>query len=208
MPSRTHIAWAVALGALGGCTGARTIVELPAAQQWASSEAQLDFFDALSAQPIVTNDDALHAMLLFLHAQSPANYTQRTEAARELGWINATPGEANASAQVGLIASIAVRSQAIRQGLVLRASGNGPWRPGSLGGLAATKRLRALGMLPPRSPEQALTGAELIALLRRIELCEQTRGAEEVDLPGLSPTLGFAPGSDGPTLAVPTVRSR
>lgn len=171
MRSKARPWLALVIVALGGCSGARTVVDHPAAQRWGSDEAQLEFFDALAGQAIVTNDDALHAMLLFMTGTSPADFEQRLEAAIALGWIDQPPGHANESAQIGLIASIAVRSRAIEPELLL--GGGGPWHAGGLAGLAATKRLRALRMLPPRSPEQALTGAELLALLRRVELYEQ-----------------------------------
>ena len=159
------ITFALAPG-LAGCAQPRTIVEAPAAQQWPAPEGELDFFDALASQSIVTNDDALHALLIARTGATEASFEQRTARAIQLGWLDDSPGPPGESAQVGMVASIAAHE--------LLASAR-PWRPSSIHALAATKRLRELGMLPIRSPEQALTGAELLALLRRMEIFEATR---------------------------------
>ncbi len=168
---------------IGACSGVRTMVDDPAAQTWAASDDQLDFFENLSQQAIVTNDDALHAMLLFETGDSPAQFAERVAEAVGLGWLEDTPGEANASARVGMIASIAARTPEIQSGIAMGLALKHPWRAGELLGASATKRLRALGMVPPRSADQAMTGGELIALLRRIEVYQKTHTGGGVPLP-------------------------
>lgn len=166
--------------AVSGCAGAhgRTYIEAPAAARLPSLDDQLDFFDSLQTQPIVSNADAVHALLLFGDPDHPAVGSWETELAeaRELGWFGSAESiDPNTSARVGMIAGAIAGISGLDLGVVGLLTGGKAGESSTLREAAATRRARRLSLIPPRSSEQALSGPELLALLRRAEAYEAFR---------------------------------
>ncbi len=141
---------------------ARTTVEKPAAAAFPTAADSLDFWDALEVQPVTTNDDALHGLLL-LAGREPAEDTweARVEAAREAGWIAGNVPPANESAQMGFIAVCVCRILDVQGGLSMRIFG--------VNSRYATRELVHMGLIPGITEHEALSGAEFIALLGAVE---------------------------------------
>lgn len=148
------------LFALGGCTIARTSVERSVVE---THPAELDFLDGVSQQPAVSNDDALHGLILLIDDGTAfAGYEERLAFARARGWIGekeTPPG--NESATVGMIAVAVCDMLQIKGGVNLWLFG--PTRR------YCTRELVFLEFLPTRSENQSLSGSEFVDLLGRVD---------------------------------------
>src|SRR5690606_23550054 len=104
---------------------------------------ELEFLSQLESVPVVTNDDALHALFLFERGEDPfETYEQRVEEARRLGWLplrDAAP-PAQESARIGTVSVAIARITRLKGGLTMRIVGPTP--------RAATRELVFLGVLP------------------------------------------------------------
>jgi hypothetical protein len=146
---------------LGGCgLSDRTTIESPAAMQFPTDADSLDFWDTLETQPVTTNDDALHGLLLFVQYQPPANsWDERIAAAHALGWVepHKKPLEPLESAQMGFIAVCVCHAIDVQGGLSMRLWGRVP--------RYCTRELVHMGLIPGITEHEALSGAEFIAVL-------------------------------------------
>ena len=185
--AHTVLIAALTVGLIGCHSRERTAVDRSAVQAYPAAFDQLDFVERLRDLDIVSNADALHALLLFAgDARSTGAWDDEVSAARDRGWlapdVELTPEE---SAAVGMIMTAIERISDLGLGAAGLFVGESAWSPGSVVGIAATKRGRRLGLLPDRSSNQALSGAELLALLRRAEIYERAAsGAPDDALPG------------------------
>jgi hypothetical protein len=163
---------ALASAGTGGC--ARTVLDSSVVDALPGEELELEYWEQLEAQPVVTNHDALHALLLLADGADPhRTYEARLADARGRGWFR--PGDtpaANESASVGMVAVAACEMLSVKGGLTMRLLGPLP--------RYCTRELVFLEILPPRSEHQSLSGLELIDLLGRLEdrLAEQARSEE------------------------------
>jgi hypothetical protein len=125
--------------------------------------AEMDFWDGLAAQRAVSNDDALHALLLsFGGAAESTDFAARQKAARARGWIGAGKDlTRNETARVGMIAKAVCIEAKIRGGLTMHVFGPSE--------RYAVQELNYLKWLPAMSTNQAISGAQLIALLSQVE---------------------------------------
>ena len=123
-----------------------------------------DFWDALADQPVVSNDDALHSLILIQDGTDASfNFQARMALAAQKGWLIGTPTplQANESATVGLLSVAACEILGIKGGLTMRLMGPSP--------RYCTRELSSMGMLPGLTPNEALTGLEFIAFVGNIE---------------------------------------
>lgn len=166
MPSRFSLPlMAVLVTCATGCSFERTRLADSAVTQHPTASATLDFWDALATQSITTNDDALHALILFQDGDDGllATYDERVDRARALGWIPATgtappPDE---SATVGMLATAGCHILKIEGGLSVRLFGLTP--------RYSLRELVHIGVLPGISEHEALSGAECIAFIEALE---------------------------------------
>ncbi len=144
---------------------ARTTLKSSVAAEHGGTDefAELDFWEGISEAKLVTNQDALHAMLLSVEqAQAGADYTAEVRRARERGWVKESWNKpANETAQTGLIARAICIEYDIEGGVTMRVLGPRP--------RYAVHQLTWLGLLPTRGTKEALSGLELIALLSNVE---------------------------------------
>jgi len=156
------LALACLLGtAMCGC--ARTMVEDSAADHWPAPEDELDFWDDLGERAALTNHDALHGLLL---AEDPSasydSYEAHLAAAVDREWVGSNAHlPANEVAEIGMISVAVCRMLDISGGVTMSILGPSP--------RYATRELVYLGILPDRSPNQAMTGVEFMDLLRKVE---------------------------------------
>jgi hypothetical protein len=158
------IAATLAVAFAGGCGfDARTTLESPASVQFPSEADSLDFWDSLETQPVTTNDDALHGLLLLVRQDPPAEtWEARVGAAKERGWLSEeTTLKANESAQMGFIAVCLCDILDVQGGLSMRLFGQIP--------RYSTRELVHMGLIPGITEHEALSGAEFIALLGAAE---------------------------------------
>ncbi len=118
---------ALLAGAVAGCAMERTVLEDSAVDAFGGVEAELDFWDELATRRVVTNDDALHGLLLLAGEDGGADYAARLDAARGRGWLSesASPPK-NESAAVGMIAVAVCDILDIEGGVTMRVLGHVP----------------------------------------------------------------------------------
>ncbi|MCH2148712.1 MAG: hypothetical protein MK095_04700 [Phycisphaerales bacterium] len=171
MPSE-RLATTLMLGALittalqaGGCDLLqRTTVDQTILQAHPGEIDDFDFWDALAEQAVVSNDDALHSLILMSDGRDPSSdFSGRMAIAAEKGWLAGTslPLEANESASVGVLSVAGCNILTLKGGLTMRVFGPSP--------RYCTRELASLGILPDLTPNEALTGLEFIAFMNNIE---------------------------------------
>jgi hypothetical protein len=144
-----------------GC--ARTMLPESAADKYPGDDAELQFWQQLETQTVVTNNDALHGLTLLADGQDPAqDYEQRVAAARTRGWLGSSDAPpANESATMGRIAVAICEILDIKGGVTMHVFGPIP--------RYCTRELVFLRYIPPRSEFQAISGLEFIDLITRAE---------------------------------------
>jgi hypothetical protein len=146
---------------LGGC--ARTVLESSVVDATPADEAELDFWEGVESQRIVTVNDALHALFLLADgSDSFSTYEKRLVEAKRRQWLPAGAGPAaNESATVGQVAMAVCQILDVKGGLTMRLLGPSP--------RYCTRELVFLGILPPRTEHQSLSGLELMDVVGRVE---------------------------------------
>jgi hypothetical protein len=147
--------------AVAGC--ARTVITDSAADKFPSADAELQFWEQLETQPVVTNNDALHGLILLADGQDPAqDYDQRVAAARQRGWLGSSePPPAHESATMGMISVAVCEILDIKGGITMRVFGLVP--------RYCTRELVFLRYVPPRTDNQSISGLEFMDLMSRVE---------------------------------------
>jgi hypothetical protein len=159
---RRAIAAALACVALGCAACERSRVEDSAIDRFPASKDELDFLEALDKQVVVTNDDALHGLLMFADGTDlSTSFEGRVEVAKRKEWIPSSwDRPADESAQVGWMSVAACRVLNIKGGLTMRLTGPTP--------RYATKELVFMEVLPLRTENQSLSGKEFVDFLNRL----------------------------------------
>lgn len=142
----------------------RTRVDQTILQAHPGELDDFDFWDALAEQAVVSNDDALHSLILMSDEQDPSSdFEGRMAIAAEKGWLTGTslPLEANESVSVGLLSVAGCRILQLQGGLTMRVFGPSP--------RYCTRELASLGILPDLTQNEALNGLEFIAFMNNIE---------------------------------------
>ena len=155
---------------LAGCQTAR--VERPLTAEWGGNDpdSQLEFWHRLAEEPVTSNDDAFHGLLLFFDGEDPAaDYAGRVAALRERGLL---PGGFDEPAEQavtrGTLALALVRALDIRGGVMMAFPGRNP--------RYAVRELQFLGLYPPSSENQTFNGAEFLGVIGKAEDYQRGKG--------------------------------
>ena len=143
----------------------RTTIEDSAVVKFPGNDEDFDFWDSLSTQPVVTNNDALHGLLLLNDGKDDCEtYECRYQAAVDKGWFdgswNGMP-PTNASAKVGWMAVAGCQILDIQGGLTMQVWGDSP--------RYCSRELTFMGILPSVTENEALSGLEFTAFVDNIE---------------------------------------
>ena len=145
-----------------GCANMRTIQPQSVVDTLGSVDAELDFWDEIATHRAVTNNDALHGLLLAAGETNVVGDAARLDAARARGWIGPNQTlEMNETATLGLIAMGASEILGIRGGLTAHLLGPSP--------RTATRELIFRRLIPRRSDNQSVSGLEFIDIVNRCE---------------------------------------
>src|SRR5690242_16196206 len=80
-PLRSSFLFLTLCATMAGCRTARVESPLPEKMMGNEPEAQLDFWHALPGRPVASNDEAFHALLLYVDGSDEAkDYGARVEA--------------------------------------------------------------------------------------------------------------------------------
>ena len=148
---------------LTGCQAARVERPLTADLGGGDEETQLEFWHTLASQPITSNDDAFHGVLLFLDGADPGpDYAARVESLKSRKLLPANFDEpAEQAVNRGTLAVVLSKALKIRGGVVMSVTGANP--------RYATKELVFLGIFPPSSPNQTFSGSEFLGIVGKAE---------------------------------------
>jgi hypothetical protein len=148
---------------LGGCHSAYVDKPLTAELGSDDEDTQLEFWHTLAQQPITSNDDAFHGLLLFLDGADPGpDYAARVAALKDRKLLSKGFREpAEQAVDRGTLAVALSRVLKIRGGVVMSLTG-----PSSR---YATKELVFLGIFPPSSPNQTFSGTECLGIIGKAE---------------------------------------
>jgi hypothetical protein len=148
---------------LTGCTAARVEEPLTAKYGAGDEDTQLEFWHSLAEQPVTSNDDAFHGLLLFLDGtDGNADYDGRVAALKDRRLLPAGFDQpAEQGVDRGTLAVALSRALGIRGGVVMSLIG-----PSAR---YATKELIFLGIYPPSSPNQTFSGTEFLGIVGKAE---------------------------------------
>jgi hypothetical protein len=150
---------------LSGCHAATQHVAQPLAPELSKSDpdAQVEFWHTLPDRKAVSNDEALHALLLFADGDDKsADYAGRVEALKQRRMLSGDfSGAAGEPVRRGTVAVALAQILSIRGGLTMHVFG-----PSSR---YAVRELQYAGLFPPSSPQQTFSGAEFLGIIGRAE---------------------------------------
>lgn len=154
------LAFVVACAA-SGC--AATILPASAVDAQGGIADDLEFWQQLENEAVLTNHDALHGLFLLADGTDEArNWVARREQAIARGWIAAGDSlEPNEAARVGMVSVAVCDILHLDGGVVLRTFGRSQ--------RYCTRELVFARLLPARTPQQILRGPEFVDLAGRIE---------------------------------------
>lgn len=148
---------------LSGCRAATVPQRLTVTLGGNAPETQMEFWHALAQAPVTSNDDAFHALLLYLDGEDAAqDYDARVATLKSRHLLpEKFDRPADEAVTRGNLAVAFVGIIKIKGGVVMRAVGAGP--------RYATRELQYEGLYPPSSPNQTFSGAEFVGVIGRIE---------------------------------------
>src|SRR5687767_689393 len=154
-----------------GCASSKVAQPLAPELAGSDEDAQLEFWHALPERKAVSNDEAFHALLLFVDGgDESADYDARVGALKQRGMLPSHFGEgADQAVRRGTVARALAKALNVKGGLTMRLFG-----PTSR---YATRELQYVGVFPPSSPQQTFSGAEFLGIIGRAE--DYQRGQRE-----------------------------
>jgi hypothetical protein len=151
--------------------------------------AQLQFWHALPERTAVSNDEAFHALLLFVDGQDAAgSYEQRVKLLKDKRMVERSFGGGAAEPlRRGTLAVALTQVLSIKGGLTMRLFGPHD--------RYAVRELQYAGIYPPSSPQQTFSGQEFIGIIGRAEDYQRAReeGELAVEAPPVEPPPGDNP---------------
>lgn len=168
MRSSTLSLMVLGLIVLNGCQ--RSTLTQSSVDRFPAQTAELDYWQQLEDQRVLTNNDALHGLLMLADGKDPsAGYEQRVAAARDRGWLKSqTDPPANESATVGMVAVAVCDILDIKGGVTMWLLGPTP--------RYCARELAYMRIMPLRSENQAFSGLEFLDLAAKVEE-ERSSGA-------------------------------
>lgn len=146
--------------AAGACQ--RQQFESSAVDRFGTADQELDFLSTVNDMTAVTNNDALHGLLILADGADPhATFEERVTSAKARKWMpSGFRGAANESASVGWMSMAGCQICNIKGGLTMHVLGPTP--------RYCTKELVFMQVIPLRTENQSLTGAEFTDYLNRL----------------------------------------
>jgi hypothetical protein len=158
---------------VGGCQSNTPGVALPASLGGNDPQMQMDFWHVLPERKVVSNDEAFHALLLFVDGNvSTSDYAGRVKLLTARQMLPSGFSEDSAAAiRRGTVAVAMVRALRLEGGLTIRVFGVHP--------RYAVREMEYVGLFPPSSPQQTFSGAEFLGIIGRAEDYQRARPPDE-----------------------------
>lgn len=125
-------------------------------------DAEMAYWHGLTERPTVSNNEALHGLILFINQSDPADdYDGRLAWLRENGYLSINPGGGENATTLGTLAHILAQMLKVEGGLTMRIIGPHP--------RYALRELIYLRVMTPGSSQQGISGIDFVGLLARAE---------------------------------------
>jgi hypothetical protein len=136
---------------------------------------------------VASNDEAFHALLLFLDGSDPAaDYEGRVQALKDRRMVPVDFNGAQAAAvKRGTVAVAIARALEIKGGLSMRLFGPTP--------RYAVRELQYMNLFPQSSPQQTFSGQELLGIIGRAEDYQRMFNEDALAAGAMSPAEATAP---------------
>jgi len=157
---------------LAGCQSIHNGKPVPKDLAGSDPNAQVNFWHQLTDEPIASNDDAFHALLLYAdNKDDSADYASRVAALKKRGMLPEKFDEpAEAPVTRGTLAVALMRLLHEKGGVTTRILGPSP--------RYAVRELMFLDVYPPSTPNQGLSGNELVGIIGKVEDYQRGNPAE------------------------------
>jgi hypothetical protein len=125
--------------------------------------AQMEFWHTLPQRRVASNDEAFHALLLFVDGSDPAtDYAGRVEMLKQRKMLpQGFNGTSEVAVKRGTVAVAIAKALEIKGGLSMRLFGPTP--------RYAVRELQYMNLFPQSSPQQTFSGQELLGIIGRAE---------------------------------------
>ena len=126
-------------------------------------DAQVDFWHALNDEPVTSNDEAFHGLLLYMDGKDDsADYAARVANLKSRNMLPASFNEpAEQGVRRGTVAVALMRLLNNKGGVTVHVVGPLP--------RYAVRELMFLNVYPPSTPNQAFSGTEFVGIIGRVE---------------------------------------
>lgn len=154
---------ALMAASLLGTACQRQVLPKSAIDTYPSPDEELDYLQAVEAMSAVTNNDALHGLLVLADGtDAQTSYDGRLKEAVARGWLpSGFRGAANESAAVGWMAVAGCQICSVKGGLTMHVLGPSP--------RYCTRELIYMDVIPLRTENQSLSGGEFTDYLNRLQ---------------------------------------
>lgn len=161
----------------------KTEVANPLTENLAGNDAdsQMEFWHTLYERKVTSNDEAFHALLLFLHGEDTgASYEERVKLMADGDMLpDGFDRPANEAVTRGTLAVAITKALQVKGGLTLCAFPKSP--------RYATRELQYHGIYPLSSPHQTFSGGQFVSVIGRLEDYQRVNPPDELapdQLPG------------------------
>ena len=183
--------------AMIGCQTAQLSGPLADDLAGSDAESQMEFWHTMAMRSTVSNDEALHGLLLYLDGEDPSqDYAQRVDGLKARGLLMQgfdRPG--NDVVSRGTLATAIVGALKIKGGLMLQVFGPRP--------RYAVRELQYAGIYPRSSTNQTFSGSQYVAVMGRVDDYAQSRLSDWPEEPPLDDQDGPAGQQGGEEADVP-----
>jgi len=182
--------------AIGGCGSAQVAEPLTETTAGNDVESQMNFWHTLATRNLTSNDEAFHALLLFFDEEDPAeDYDGRVDLFKSRNWLpNGFDEPSNQAVTRGTLARVLAEGLGIKGGLTMRVAGPVP--------RYALREMTYMRIFPSGSPNQTISGSQLLTVIGKSEDHQVLRAAEAAS--GEQPPASQQP---GPAKPEPEARS-
>ena len=127
------------------------------------SDSQLDFWHTLATKKLATHDESFHALILYLdsHDQSESYQDRKKVMMARRMLPSDFSGQADEAITRGTISVAISKILQIKGGVMMHLLNNSP--------RYACRELQNMGVLPQSSPNQVVSGAELVGIIGKLE---------------------------------------
>lgn len=158
---------------LTGCHQAHVTEPMPKEVMANDPDAQIEFWHRLTDQPVCSNDEAFHGLLLYLDNQDTAtSFEERVQILKSRKLLLSNFNQpADAAIQRGTLAVALCQALKIKGGVTMRVLGPSD--------RYASRELQFMGLFPPGSPQQTFSGNEYVGIIGRIEDYQRGNAADK-----------------------------